>query len=234
MSEQVKLPDKINYVAVEVIDKRSTTRDCVVVGGLFKGIVKKEDDSKKEHIYLLFEGPKGATDLYNLTFWNMMSVTVMGPEQKIMLFLTKDEDDQKDALDILEKVINVFVEEKRMLKNDPGIIDITTYKNIPTTGFGKKVIKDGRTEETTSYGVGGSKSTTSSTGTSTPAYGYQKKEPKPFFFERTKGKKPDKTQLEDLIQKLDEIKAGSFEAQIPPLEKEEEPKEAAAGGAEEK
>lgn len=232
MLDQVKLPGKIKYVAAEVINKGSTTQNCTVISGLFKGLIDQEKEDNSVHKFIIFEGPNGATDLYNLTYWNLMSITILGRTEKLMIFLTKEDEDQEAALDILEKVINVLVEDDRMLKDEKGIIDISKYEDAPQTGFGKKTIADGKTSEDNfkrSSTSGGS----SSTGYESTGYTYKKKEPKPFYFER-KSKKPDKIDLEILVEKLDQIQAGTFVAHIPPFPdevKEEEEGEEGATGA---
>ncbi|MBL0687598.1 MAG: hypothetical protein JJV94_07220 [Sulfurospirillum sp.] len=48
------LDEKIQYIAIKVIEKKSNDVKCVS-GGLFKGIVTHKDVNNKEHTFILSE-----------------------------------------------------------------------------------------------------------------------------------------------------------------------------------
>jgi hypothetical protein len=94
--------------------------------------------------------------------------------------------------------------ENRMLEQDPDIIDISTFKNVPDD-----IRKAHKTSSKTQSNIYVSQTTGNTS--------YVKKEPKPGVIRRAKTKKPTKKALISMITKITDIKKGTFTITLPEI-----------------
>ncbi|RLF88111.1 hypothetical protein DRN34_00040 [Thermococci archaeon] len=224
----------LKYVYVELISTEGSKFD--VVRGLFSGFKSKvEDDKEKEgdEFFLLYHEKAGptvtskvqpVTSLYNTKYYDIMHIEILKNDVKELVFMTKEEEDQQKAYNMLVDVVKEMLEEKRMYKDDEGIIDVATYNSIPTDRASAD--DDVKSTDTTA-----TRRRTAACGYNTNAgfnnytHSYQKKEPEMTMLKRTKGRKPSKVALERMWAKLDEITEGVFEPKLPELQGDDEVEE---------
>lgn len=208
MKQVVMVPEGIEYVTVEIIDKTASSEDCEIFTGLFKGLATLEND-KDEQLFILVAGPKDVVDIYNFKYYNIMTLVVSGKETKNMTYFTLAQKDQEAALGALKDVIVKMYAENRMLEHDPDIIDISTFKNIPDD-FEKthKAFRRSQNNFNTSQ--------------QTADVSYIRKDPEPSIIKRTKTKKPTKKILLNTITKIINIKKGVFTAVLPKISEDED------------
>lgn len=204
---------KVRYAYVEMILNKETKYD--VIAGLFKGIVEKDGAS-----FILLHGLKGATAVLNTDFYNIMSIEVLEEDYKYMTYLTCESTDQELAFQMLDELYADFMKHDFGLKNDPTIIDIEKYSEVPKDYLdGKPLNKTAAASGTQAGGVGSFANSpkTYARNNSVAGYGVTnvKKDPEPATFGRTESKKPTKTALDLMQEKIDQIKAGTFEYQLP-------------------
>ena len=205
---------KVRYVYVEMILNKETKYD--VVAGLFKGIVEKNKET-----FILLHGLKNATAVLNTQFYNIMSLEVMEEEYKNMTYLTSEVSDQELAMQMLDELNTLLLENDFGMKNDAKIIDIENYDDVPKEYIdGKAIDKDNAAAGSKATGVGSF---------AAPGTRYQppagngviyskttaKKEPTPLVFSRTKTKKPNKVALDLMREKIEHIMAGDYEHELP-------------------
>ena len=203
MEQIVTIPESIEYVAVEIIDKKASPENCEIITGLFKGLAILESNDVKQ-LFILVAGPKDAVDIYSLKYYNIMTLIVLGKDTKAMTYFTLSIEDQKTAIETLKTIVVKMYAENRMLEHDPDIIDISTFKNVPddirkTHKTASKIQNDASVPQTT-Y--------------NTP---YVKKDPKPGVIKRTKTKKPTKRTLISMITKITDIKKGTLTITLPEI-----------------
>lgn len=153
---------RLKYLGVEMIRKDATKSSKPEVG-LFRGLRERSDgegDAKKVIRMILLGQKDKENDLkaLNLAVFNVMTLKMMYGDTKELIVLKQSEEDQEKAMLMLESALVEFQNEKRMVDNDPEIVDVTTFDDVPTEFFSPK------TETTTnktssssySYGYGGS------------------------------------------------------------------------------
>ena len=199
MEQIVTVPENIEYVAVEIIDKEALSENCEVITGLFKGLAILENDDVKQ-LFILVAGPKDAVDIYSFKYYNVMTLIVLGKDTKAMTYFTLASEDQKVALEILKSVVVKMYAENRMLEHDPDIIDISTFKNVPDD-IRKSHKTASRTQDDFST-------------VNTP---YVRKDPEPSVIKRMETKKPTKKILLDMITKIVNTKKGTFTVILPKI-----------------
>lgn len=199
MEQIVTVPENIEYVAVEIIDKEALSENCEVITGLFKGLAILENDDVKQ-LFILVAGPKDAVDIYSFKYYNVMTLIVLGKDTKAMTYFTLASEDQKVALEILKSVVVKMYAENRMLEHDPDIIDISTFKNVPDD-----IRKSHKTASRTQDNF------------STANTPYVRKDPEPSVIKRMETKKPTKKILLDMITKIVNTKKGTFTVILPKI-----------------
>jgi len=200
---------KIDYVYLEMILNKENNYE--VVSGLFKGIVEQKGDK-----FVLLHGLKDSTNVLNLKFYNIMTIEERTDDFKNMTYLTAKKVDQNLALTMLEAFYEKFTDAGYVLKNDPVIIDVKKFTEVPDEYLEGKPTSSG-TAQSSSSGVGSfaSSGKNYSRATSTYTKPDAKKDPEPTVFGRVKGKKPAKNALENLQEKLNQIREGAFEPVLP-------------------
>jgi hypothetical protein len=241
---------RIKYVSVEAL-KKDATRASTPESGLFKGLKiraeKKDQDTEIiKFIVLGKSDKKNDLEAFNLDLYNVMSIRMRYGETKELVVFKANDVDQEKAVDTLEGLVKELEADKRMVENDPEIIDIDTYTDLPAE-FG-----DTRTGNKKSIDVSGATGTAGTTnihGRHYPGYGVggacgyddskwkekQKKKDEekkrqdamrqtPTLIKR-KGAKPQLKALNVMKKKVMSILAGEYEVDLPDLEEKEKTEE---------
>jgi uncharacterized protein YaaR (DUF327 family) len=201
--------DKTKYVHLEMILNKEAKYD--VVAGLFKGIMEREGEK-----FILLHGLKESTNVLNLKFYNIMTVEQLADDYKNMTFLTAEDTDQVLALELVESLYEGLVAAGNVLENDPKIIDIRKYEGVPKEYLeGKPLEKDTTTSSVSSNGSYTPPCTRYSGTGVTYTKTVVKKDPEPTLLSRTNSKKPAKTALDLMEEKITQIMAGTFVPVLP-------------------
>lgn len=212
----------IKYVYLELILAKDTK--CDVIAGLFKGLVEKDGDK----LVLLHGLNKGQTNIVSLSFFNIMTIEEMEDEDyKNFAYLTAEKVDQETAIQLLEGYYENMIAGGYGLANDAEIIDIDKYENVPAEYLEGKEIKTEvstgtgpGTGVTKPAGVGQFAAATNRYNQSSSTYtkaAVIKKDPEPTIFGRTDNKKPNKSSLEIMEEKLNQIMDGTYTAALPEI-----------------
>jgi hypothetical protein len=206
---------KTKYVYIEMILNKDTKYD--VVAGLFKGIIEKDDDK-----FILLHGLKESTNVLNLKFYNIMMIEELEDDYKNMMYLNLEESDQKTAMEEVEKLYAKLLAAGKGLENDPRILDITKFKDVPKEYIeGKPIEKSTGTNvtTTTNNGVGSfaNPATRYVSGAGTYTRTAVKADPEPAVLGRSQTglKKPLKASLDLMEEKINQIMAGTFVPVLP-------------------
>lgn len=204
MKQIITIPKGIKYISVELIDKKASSNSCDIITGLFKGIATLKNNNIIQSFILLSGRKEDTVEIYNITYYNVMSLVVLGEDTKASTYFTISDEDQRSAQEGLENLVDELVKESRMLEFDPDIIDITTYSDIPD-----EINKTCKIPYKNNIGFN---SNQISNNNSTP---YVQKVPEPTVIKRTKTKKPTKKELSILLEKIKAIRDGSFTMTLP-------------------
>jgi hypothetical protein len=204
MEQVVTIPESIEYVAIEIIDKKASPENCEVITGLFKGLTILESNNVKQ-LFILVAGPKDAVDIYSFKYYNVMTLIVLGKNTKALTYFTLSVEDQKVAIEALKSIVVKMYAENRMLGQDPDIIDISTFKNVPD---------DIRKAHKTSSKV---QSNINTPQQNVPCTSYVRRDPEPGVIKRVKTKKPTKEALINMITKIADIKKGTLTIALPEI-----------------
>lgn len=126
---------KIKYACVEAL-KKGAIRTSKPESGLFRGLKirseKKESQAEIVKFLLLGDSNKASDiDALNLDVYNIMSFRMQyGDTEELIVFKANDVDQEK-AVETLKTVVKELVDDKRMVENDPDIIDVETYTELP-------------------------------------------------------------------------------------------------------
>lgn len=207
MSEANERAFKTKYVHLEMILNKDTKYD--VLSGLFKGIIKKDGET-----FILLHGLKNSTNVLNTKFYNIMTIEELEDDYKNMTYLTAEKADQTAGFDIIKTLYERLITADFVLRNDRKIIDISKYKDVPKEHIEGTSITNTETNSNTKGHGSYNQASNRYTGS-----GYLKttvkKEPEPLVFGRKKNKKPNKDAIESMIEKLDKIRAGTYEEVLP-------------------
>jgi len=217
---------KIKFVAVELLKKGSNSAASVEYG-LFKGIKMRSDgDSDKPKItsFLLIEKAVEADNIqgFNLNVFNILSISNRCDDTKELIIYKASVTDQKAAVRKLEDFFDRLVKDERMVKNDPEMIDVKSYANIPA-----EIEK-----QTPVYPI---KNAYGSSGSNNNISDWQKKKEArekeeerqealrkiPTVFKR-KGEPPGIKSLNLMKKKILAISAGEYESGVLPVEEEDD------------
>ncbi|MEA3296158.1 MAG: hypothetical protein U9Q27_03420 [Patescibacteria group bacterium] len=202
MEQVVTIPENIEYVAIEIIDKKDSPKNYKIITRLFKGLATIENNGIKQ-LFALTAESNDTTDIYNFKYYNIMTLIVLGKDTKTITYFTLNAEDQKIALKALETIVAKMCTENRMLENDPDIIDISTFKNIPDNiKKSQKIVSRTYSNNTIQNDVNTS---------------YVKKYPEPSIIKRMATKKPTKKMLFDMITKITNIKKGILVPKLPKI-----------------
>jgi hypothetical protein len=140
MTEQAALPgmegQEIKFVAFEVL-RKDATGNAKAELGLFRGIRMRSDQTNTEAknlitFFLISEpGKKNEITAFSNTFYNILSMTIKYGTTKELVVWKCTAEDQALALEVADGVLKTLVLEKKMLPNDPDIIDLDKYVDLP-------------------------------------------------------------------------------------------------------
>lgn len=127
----------VKYVHLEIIEK-GATRASDPEAGLFRGMKTrsetKADAEKPEVSQFIMIGEQGKpNDLktYNLDAYNIMTLQTKYNDTKELIIFKASGEDQGKALEMLGGLMEDLRKEKRMIDNDPEIVDSAKYKEVP-------------------------------------------------------------------------------------------------------
>lgn len=234
---------KIKYAYVEAL-KKGATRATTPESGLFMSLkIRSEKKGQQAQIVKFLVLSNGVDKKENLSAlnlddaYNVMSIKMQyGDTKELMVFKANDVDQEK-AVETLKTIVRELTAESRMVINDPEIIDIETYTELPAGLDGKSKIKTGTVG---GAGAGGAADSSKCYRTGIGGLnncGYdsddwnKKQEAKaaekkrqdemretPTMIQRD-GEKPQLKQLNLMKKKVAMILAGEYEAELPNLEK---------------
>ncbi len=203
---------KTKYVYLEMILAKDSSK-YDVVSGLFKGIYEKGGDK-----YILLHGLRESTNVLNTKFYNIMMIEELADDYKNMAYMNSEETDQKDAMEMVEELYASLMLAGFGLENDPKILDISKFQEVPKEYIeGKQLEKTAVTSTTTSTGVG----SFAAPGNRFVGAGgvYTKTQPKadpePAVLRRSQAKKPTKAELDLMEEKINQIMNKTFIPVLP-------------------
>lgn len=205
MKQVITIPEGVKYISVELVDKSSLRGNCEIISGLFKGLAPLENNNVKQLFVLIAGKKEDTTNIYNTKYYNVVSVTVLGEDTKAITYFTLNSEDQNKAIELLKNVITVMEKNKRMLELDPDIIDMSTYTDTPNN--------TDNVDKTCSY----PKAAIPTNNVANNYTSYEKKEPSPSVIKRTGIKKRTKKELLDMINRVKEVKNGTFVVKLPEI-----------------
>lgn len=149
--------NRMKYLGVEMLRKDAIKSSKPEVG-LFRGLRERSDGKgvDAKNIKLILLGTKGKeNDLMalNLAVFNVLSIKMMYSDTKELIVFKNNDVDQGKAIELLEVALEEFQKEKRMVDNDPEIVDIKTFENVPKEFFAPQ--KNADVGNNYGYGVGG-------------------------------------------------------------------------------
>ena len=151
---------KLKYLGVEML-KKDATKNSVPEVGLFRGIRERSDNSGEtvQSLKMILIGTKDKKNdikALNLAVYNVLSFKMLYGDTKELVVFKNTEADQKQAMELLEAALKEFQEAKRMVDNDPEIIDTETFEDVPQEFFSPQEEKKKATthQAGTNYGYG--------------------------------------------------------------------------------
>ena len=167
---------RMKYLGVEML-KKDATKSSKPEVGLFRGLKHRSDGkgAAAKTIKLILIGTKDKeNDLkaLNLAIFNVLSLKMLYGDTKELIVFKANEADQSKAMELLEVALEEFQKGKRMVDNDPEIVDVTTFEDVPKEFFAPQENTNGVAGVTNNYGYNGMYNTQSYQGND----GWKKKE----------------------------------------------------------
>jgi len=202
----------IKYVYMEMVLNKDTKYD--VLSGLFKGIIEKKGQQ-----FILLQGLDKTTNALNRKFYNIMTLEVREGDYKNFTYLTCEQVDQDNGFEMLEQTYQKLLDAGFGIVNDPKIIDIDKYTDVPEEYKVGRPVGTGTAQSGAASGVGSfaAPHTRYNQGTTYAKQTTVKPDPAPGLIARTKTKKPTKALLDTMFEKVQQITAGNFEPAIPEI-----------------
>lgn len=130
---------RLKYLGIEML-KKDATRASKPEAGLFRGIRERSESKSVDAkiIRMVLVGTKDKeNDLkaLNLDVFNVLSMKMLYGDTKELVVFKSNEADQSAAMELLEAALKEFQVEKRMVDNDPEIVDISTFEDVPQEFF---------------------------------------------------------------------------------------------------
>lgn len=228
----MELGGKIKHVGLELMRATATASDKPEAG-LFRGIRTRTENNLTLKLVLL--GYKNKPDnikALNAEIFNIMTMTLVYGQTKEMIVFKNSKEDQKQAYEMLDEVVKLVQKDGLMLSNDPDIVDVSKYEDVPDEFFAAQK----EAEKSTGAGSTGVYSKTShNTNTQSDWQKKQEEEKKekerqeklrwtPFLISR----KTDKPQIKDLNaikKKIAAIASGEFNRELPELAGDDDDKD---------
>jgi hypothetical protein len=150
-SKEAKMPElnkgeeRVKFAHLELM-KTDATRADEPKAGLFRGLkVRSEgsDQAGKSKLvkYIIIGDQEKPSDVfsYNLGNYNIMSMTLKYGDTTELVVFKADAFDQKQALEVLGAVLKELQDAKFMVDNDPEIVDVKKYTDVPKELGGAKI-----------------------------------------------------------------------------------------------
>lgn len=200
---------KTKYVYVEMIINKKDKHD--VVAGLFKGMYKHKDGTE----FILLHGLKDSTNMLNIDLYNVLSIEELSDGYRNMAYFTIEKSEKKKSLEKVDKLYKSMLEAGLNIDNDKKIIDINKYRDVPKEYVQGKPLDGGITTGGGTYNQ--SHCGYSRTGASDDysVNNTSKKDPEPTVIKRTSGKKPSKSDLKLMEEKINKIMENEYEPKLP-------------------
>lgn len=130
---------RMKYLGVEIL-RKDATKTSTPETGLFRGLRERSDGegSAVKTIKMILIGNKDReNDLkaLNLAVFNVLSIRMLYGDTKELIVFKNNEADQGKAIELLEAALEEFKGENRMVSNDPEIVDIATFEDVPKEFF---------------------------------------------------------------------------------------------------
>jgi len=205
--------EKIKYVAVEIIKKDSTAAIDIECG-LFMGIIKKLSKKNIEDSFLTLILSEDSIKLYNVTEYAIVTIDIVDVDTRYFTVFTNEASDQKVALKLLKRVVNIMTNDNRLYSNDHNkeLIDVDTYKDFPATVFKYNNLTQNTGDDETTKNDVVKKSSNSTTVSSV-----KKLEGPVVTNIRRKGKLPNEKKLMSMRDKVMRIANGTFKMKRLPV-----------------
>ena len=212
---------KLKYVAVEVI-KNPGTKIIDVECGAFMGIVTHKNDFGGDATFVVLQNTERSVRMYNTAEYGVMTIQAETIDMKYMTVFMKT--DQKEALEMLGKIVDAMKSEQRLFAVRPGneLINVDTYKDTPDVVLIGNNLSSSITDRVTTNSNTGSSTTTDTSKSGGYHYGtgynsthsYTKPEPTVLNFKR-KGKLPAADKLARMETLVKTLKDATSEVKIP-------------------
>lgn len=138
---------RLKYLGVEML-RTDATKSSKPEIGLFRGLRTRTDGegTTAKILRLIILGTKdkeNSIKALNLDVFNVLSLKMLYGDTKELIVFKANAVDQKKAMELLELALEEFQKEKRMVDNDPEIIDVKTFDDVPTEFFSQEEKKTG-------------------------------------------------------------------------------------------
>jgi len=202
----------IDYIYMEMVLNKDTKYD--VITGLFKGIIEKKGQK-----FVLLQGLGNTTNVLSTKFYNIMTIEVRDGDFKNFTYLTCEKVDQDEGFERIEKLAKKLLDGGYSVANDPQIIDVERYDKVPPEYVEGKPLGNGTAQSGTASGVGNFVSPHSryNQGATYTKQTVVKPDPTPALIARTKTKKPTKTLLAEMMEKVQQVTANTFVPVLPEI-----------------
>jgi len=144
---------RLKYLGVEML-RIDATKSSTPEVGLFRGLRTRTDGegTTAKILRLIVLGTKdkeNSISALNLDVFNVLSLKMLYGDTKELIVFKANVVDQKKAMELLELALEEFQKEDRMVDNDPEIVDVKTFDDVPKEFFsqGEKKAGAGKTYE---------------------------------------------------------------------------------------
>lgn len=133
---------KVKFAHVELM-RHDASRSDEPKAGLFRGLkVRADGPGKNSKLakFVTIGSLETPTDIssFNLETFNVMSLTLKYDDTKELIVFKADAFDQKQALEVLGGLMEELRANDMMVENDPELVDVSKYVEIPPEISGKK------------------------------------------------------------------------------------------------
>lgn len=211
----------LKYVAVEVI-KNPGTKIIDVECGAFMGIVTHKNDFGGDATFIVLQNSERSVRMYNTAEYGIMTIQAETVDMKYMTVFMKT--DQKEALEMLRKIVAAMKTEQRLfaIRPDNELINVDTYKDMPDVVLIGNNLSSSITDRATTNSSTGSSTNTGTSKSSgynyrdsyNSTHSYTKAEPTVLNFKR-KGKLPAADRLARMETLVKTLKDSGSEVKVP-------------------
>jgi len=147
---------RLKYLGVEML-RNNASKSSVPEVGLFRGLrVRSDGEGENTKVLkMIILGTKDKEDsirALNLDVFNVLSLKMLYGDTKELIVFKANDADQKKAMELLELALEEFQKEKRMIDNDPEIVDVKTFDDVPKEFFSEEEKKTTAGSSAYNYG----------------------------------------------------------------------------------